>query len=475
MERKVIKGVDTKVLTEINRSREIMGLGQLLREQTAGDASEVENWLRGDGAQSSPKITNLVAKLESTNLVGQDMGDTDVWGALQIGFNDITGKNIVECDDEGDCEGSKAAFLGGQFYTKDMRTYRYKEYGPSDNPKMKSKNKKFALADDQLKYWTQSLAPKSSIILSGVENGQPTCIVTSGELNAKKQKFTLSQLIYDINTFNMENVGKEQLVWFNTKKYVEAGGSNVLHSKSADFDDKLVLWSNDTKKITMKTTPEITEPGEIIAGDVLNAPLGDKYADNVIEITDTSPVDAIKEKIAAHLAKPGGKVNSITITSTASDTGHKTDPKSRKKYSDLMTAAGFGQYANINPAKAGVGPFTEDEVEYNDQALAVARGKLLAKLLGYGDNDVTYKFAITNDAKTVNVSVKGTSDDTVEDDKIIDDGSVDQKDDITGVGGSIGGAVRPSIFKVLFVRKNMLNKLGDWLGTSKASGRQGKA
>ena len=78
-----------------------------------------------------------------------------------------------------------------------------------------------------------------------------------------------------------------------------------------------------------------------------------------------------------------------------------------------MRKAGFPQYMEITnfAADTDLGDFSETEVTSGDRALAVVRGKYLAKLLGFDDSQVQYSFSLVpakqSKSVTLNILSKG--------------------------------------------------------------------
>ena len=132
------------------------------------------------------------------------------------------------------------------------------------------------------------------------------------------------------------------------------------------------------------------------------------------------------------------------------------------------TLARLAQLAEI---KGVEGDFTIDEVNTTDRALAVARGKLLAKELGVEDKAV-FKFSITNGPKTVNLSVQGSSPDTKGEDIKVQ-GTID--DESTSEKKGKASAVRPTVLRIRILDRNLLGKLWDAIGTSTGSKRKKSA
>ena len=87
--------MDKKILNEINRNREIMGLGQLIRE--AVDGKSVKIWLDSDGADSNYYIKEMMRMAIKSNLNNMTIpGYGDFYSALNAAFKKITGKEIVD-------------------------------------------------------------------------------------------------------------------------------------------------------------------------------------------------------------------------------------------------------------------------------------------------------------------------------------------------------------------------------------------
>ncbi len=86
-----------------------------------------------------------------------------------------------------------------------------------------------------------------------------------------------------------------------------------------------------------------------------------------------------------------------------------------------MKSAGFPKYAQITNFEKDteLGDFSEMEVNSADRALAVARGKYLAKQLGFTDDQVDYTFTLVEgipggEGKEVTLTVTGQGEDKQE-------------------------------------------------------------
>ena len=446
--------MDKQVLSEINRSREIMGLGQLLREQTAEfvTSKQIEQWFRGDGSEKMKSVVYLIAKISAHGFEDQKINGGTVWEALSTAFKNVTGKAIVKCDDMevDECQGTKIAFAKGQWNNKMVQQFAQKQH---------------YWRHYHIKTTTEDITSKYAIVYNQEEGKLPTAVVSSGELKGYvKKEVSLSQLVYDINTFNVNHAGEEQITMAGKHKmYIRRGGSNLL--KSQKITDALYLWSYTKTMMKHESTPDETIPGKKIAGEVLNRHFGDSYENLQIVISDDTEVQELKQKMAQH-TKNGGTIDSITITSTASNTGLKDDAKA--DFATKMNKAGFSEYANVSNIKGNEGDFTIDEVDTTDEALAVVRGKLLAKLLGVEDKAV-FKFSITSGAKVVNVSVQGTSPATQEPD-IVKKGSAKTTETKTELSGD-GKVVLP-VMKVDLVKGSLGTKISRAFGMDKGSKRR---
>lgn len=421
--------MDKKILNEINRSREIMGLGQLIREAVTPEA--VQTWLASDGSDKNHLIKTLYANLLKGNFDKMDIpGYGSIFTALNSAFEKITGSEILDSNGEG----TKVAFAKNQFSNITLT----------------------------LKGSTQF----SSNLIVKLADG--TARILSNELALNRDNpVDVDELIGMINKHNIDNAGVEQIYKPGIRSdYKENGNATrLLSNKSENY---IYLWSIERQKQTRKVTDDKTIPGELVAGDVLKAALGDSFENLQIEIKDKSEINDIKSKMKSILDK-GGEIKSVTIASTASNTGLQDSAKAN--FAKMMTDAGFEAYANLDNKKGVEGDFTIDEVNTTDRALAVARGKLLAKELGVEDKAV-FKFSITNGPKTVNLSVQGSSPDTKGEDIKVQ-GTID--DESTSEKKGKASAVRPTVLRIKILDRNLLGKLWDAIGTSTGSKRKKSA
>jgi hypothetical protein len=421
--------MEKNILNEINRNREIMGLGQILREAASADPDKVKIWMNSDGKDSSSSIQSLVARFVEHGYLETTINGMNIWAALNQAFYNMTGIDIV--DENG--QGTTAAFGKGQFANFELNVTKSSER-PA-RPLIMIEGKKLRVNSTELG-------------LSG------------------DNEIGITELIDKINTFNIENAGGEQIVYAEeASKYKTNGNTNSLISNKKD--DMIFLWSIKKSESVRNVTGDVTIPGDVIAGDVLQADLGDSFENLQIEMSDKSKVTDIKSKMKA-IVNNGGTIDSVTITSTASNTGLKDGGKTN--FATMMKKAGFESYANVSNVKGDEGDFTIDEVNTTDRALAVARGKLLAKFLGVGDK-ATFKFSITNGPKTVNLTVKGSSPETKEDD-ITTSGSIDDRIKTSYRGKS--EEVYPYITYIKIKGRGFFDKIGDGLGITKAKILQNK-
>ena len=251
--------MDKKILNEINRNREIMGLGQLIRE--AVDGKSVKIWLDSDGADSNYYIKEMMRMAIKSNLNNMTIpGYGDFYSALNAAFKKITGKEIV--DENG--EGTKAAFADGQFQSNIIK-------------------QKFS-----------SNAASRYLILLGDNTGR----FSSTELGLDKDTPTdVDQLIGMINKFNIDNAGSEQLYRASDySAYRKQGNSTRILSKKSD--NYIWLWSLDVSKSKRKIEGGEYVKGDTVAGDVINAKLGDSFENLQIVIKDKSEINDIKSQMA---------------------------------------------------------------------------------------------------------------------------------------------------------------------------------
>lgn len=414
------------ILSEINRNREIMGLGQLLREQEVS-AKDLKIWFTSEGSDNLGTIKNLVGKLQKTNLVNAKIAGVTVWEAINTAFTKITGKSII--GDDG--KGTKTAFSNGQWINR------------------------------LFKHGTQN-SPKGFVMLGGGK-----LRVSSTELGISgEDEMTINELISRINAYNVKFAGSKQLIRAGKlSQYESSGNENGIYSKKEK--GQLYLWSTTDKVEKRDVTKDETIPGKDVAGDVLKVSLDDSYENLQIVVSDDSKVNGIKEKMKSHVAQ-GGKIDNILITSTASNTGLK--PEGLEDFAKMMKDNGLAEYANVSTDKGTTGDFTIDQVDTTDRALAVARGKILAKQLGIESN-VTYKFSITNGPKTVDISVQGTSPTKPGEDVKID-GSISDEEQITEKSGDV---IYPTVLLITIKKAGFIQKVGNIAGTSRGSKRVKRA
>ena len=214
----------------------------------------------------------------------------------------------------------------------------------------------------------------------------------------------LDQICQIINRWNLDNFGNQQISGLNTQTGRE--GVNIPIITSMKKPQGIYVFSPSYTDIDYSAeagAPATDDEYRTIAGEVTPIDMSDSFAD--FEVTpEPSELDRVKNELAN-----AGNVTRIAINSSADATGINDT----KRFQDEMRKAGFPQYMEITnfAADTDLGDFSETEVTSGDRALAVVRGKYLAKLLGFDDSQVEYSFSLVpakqRKSVTLNILSKG--------------------------------------------------------------------
>ena len=231
----------------------------------------------------------------------------------------------------------------------------------------------------------------------------------------------LNQICRYINGYNLENFGSEQITGFNTQ--TDRPGQNTVIVEKTNKLDGVYVFSDKWTDIGYEKTPgeeAIASTPDIyadIAGEEIKIPMSDAFADLEV-IADPGKISNAQSQLDDASAA-GGIITRISITSTATATGVR--PEGQSKFQTQMKSAGFPKYAQITNFEKDteLGDFSEMEVNSADRALAVARGKYLAKQLGFTDDQVDYTFTLVEgipggEGKEVTLTVTGQGEDKQE-------------------------------------------------------------
>ena len=224
----------------------------------------------------------------------------------------------------------------------------------------------------------------------------------------KGRERDLEQICSYINSWNLKNFGRAQIVGFNTQ--TDRAGVNTLKIEKGKklagvyvFSDKYtdIQYDATPGQDAIAGTPDQRIP---VAGEPYFVDLTDSFED-VKVIADAREIERVRNELSQ---QAGGEVVRIAIDSTATATGIGTGPQGQDLFVAQMRAAGFPQYMKItNFAKdTKTGDFSETEVTSGDRALAVVRGKYLAKQLGFDDSQVDYSFSLVPEGQPKSVTLR---------------------------------------------------------------------
>ena len=239
--------------------------------------------------------------------------------------------------------------------------------------------------------------------------------------NKGNRERDLYQICRYINGYNLENFGSEQITGFNTQ--TDRPGQNTVIVEKTNKLGGVYVFSDKWTDIGYEKTPgeeAIASTPDIyadVAGEAIKIPMSDAFADLEV-IADPGKISNAQSQLDDASAA-GGIITRISITSTATATGVR--PEGQSKFQTQMKSAGFPKYAQITNFEKDteLGDFSEMEVNSADRALAVARGKYLAKQLGFTDDQVDYTFTLVKgipggEGKEVTLTVTGQGEDKQE-------------------------------------------------------------
>ena len=239
--------------------------------------------------------------------------------------------------------------------------------------------------------------------------GEGEALVVFPEIPRFKSRYakSLDGICLDVNKFNLDSFGSQQITGFDTQ--TEREGVNIPIVRKMKKTDGLYVFSPSYTDISYAAdagTAATDDRYDTIAGQPFSVDLSDSFAD--FEVTpDQSELDRVRDEMNA----ASGNVTRIAINSSADATGIRDT----ERFKNEMRKAGFPQYMEITnfEADSNLGDFSETEVTSGDRALAVVRGKYLAKLLGFDDSQVDYSFSLVGagQPKSVTLRVVGQEDD----------------------------------------------------------------
>jgi len=336
-----------QLIQEINRAREIMGIS-IISEETFDNTRTFTAWMANQGSNVLTKMQELFKDMRSV----------------------------------------------GRSVSKGVPGYLMKIQNQLGRGLLKN------LSFDKL------TVTKVNINLSGSRGDEATALVMYPEIPQFKSRNPkdLEQICQTINRWNLDNFGNQQISGLNTQTGRE--GVNIPIITSMKKPQGIYVFSPSYTEIDYSAeagTEATQDQYDTIAGEDVQIDMSDSFAD--FEVTpEPSELDRVKNELAN-----AGNVTRIAINSSADATGINDT----KRFQDEMRKAGFPQYMEITnfAADTDLGDFSETEVTSGDRALAVVRGKYLAKLLGFDDSQVQYSFSLVpakqSKSVTLNILSKG--------------------------------------------------------------------
>ena len=337
------------IISEINRQREMMGLS-ILVEQDFSDDKEFASWL---ATQNTPVLADMTAAFSSNDGMMTYKSKMDVVSFLRKTYEDMGVRGIGS--------GFKSREFGS-VNTKDVKI---------------------------------NLVNGGAAVMSD-------CCGTGGRGFRSGEPMSLWDICELFNQYNFDNFGKNQITSLTTQK--GRPSVNIPRMQKKKRKEGMYVWSAikgsygyeaDAGRDAIAGTPDIVD---VRAGAELEPIImGDAFADFAVEPNKSDLQNAQAE--LESIEEAGGAITRIAITSTATATGISEDGE--ETFVNTMNSAGFPKYAEITnfTQDTDIGEFSEMEVTSADRALAVARGKYLAKSLGFDDSQVDYTFSLVKGVK----------------------------------------------------------------------------
>ena len=357
------------ILNEINRNREIMGLGNLIIkefvEETTGQVLseqddmtnwDVEKWVPAVLQQNSPNFWKF---LKAHNFDDEKYGTSQVTFTKAIAYaykliygEDLTLDSLHVFQD---------GFLKGRKLSNSMSR--------GDGPKMGG-----------IDHMVLSNAPGSS---------EYKVTLTFAPLGWEQDEIDLDEALMKMNEFNILNAGTLQIHKIATElirgksSRFKSGTSNYSYAyspknkinklKTKPSSHALILFSAAKEKTTIQSG----QGGTIkIAGDVVSIPGDQLFADVAVVPNKNVVKDAIDQLVAQ---AQGKKVKTIKVHSSASNDTIK-NPETFK--TNLQQYKGWTDA--VIQAVDTEAQFTEQDLKSNptgNRALAYMRGQKVAELL----------------------------------------------------------------------------------------------
>ena len=410
--------MDKKVLSEINRSREIMGLKQL--------------------------VINEVVRYKGRLLTEQEMTNLEVWlPAFLQDMREPFWKYLKSHDFNTMKYGSNKASLAkaiafayNKIYGEDMNLDSLHIF--KDKFLYPKKISSFSAPNHNNSGWGHGLRAKTStyggtdmMVLSNAPGaGTHKVIMTFDALNWNETELSLDDAIDAMNRWNIIKAGTMQIAGISIdvdEETVNKVGYELHRTWKATSMVNQLITAQDLNSLILFSPSDVitTIEGEgggtiTIAADVVKIPGDQAFDDVAVEPNSNVVKKALEELVTQAEGKP---VKTIEIHSSASD-DQITDPD---LFRTNMRKYGYGGWGDqVIQKNDDIGDFTEQEFnnkqkQTGNMALAIQRGKNVAKLMKGIDvlknADIEYVYSIGNkgdDSQFANLLIKAMEDDTIE-------------------------------------------------------------
>lgn len=408
--------MDKKVLNEINRSREIMGLKQLVIKEvekskgrllTEQEMTNLEVWLPAFLQDVREPFWKYL-KSHEFNTMKYGKSGVSLAKAIAHAYKKIHGEDM----------NLDSLHIYKDEYLTPYRVQSYKAnktggYGGGLNPK------------------PSEFGGTDLMVLSnppGSSNYEVT--MTFAPLGWDETEVSLDDAINKINEYNILKAGQVQITNIMvdvTNEDSRAAGKNWTISrtwKATSLVNQLIAKKLTGHLVLFSPSDTVTQiEGEgggtiTIAADVVTIPGDQAFEDVKVEPNPNVVKKALDELVTQANGKP---VKTIEIHSSASDDTIQ-DPEEFR--------TNFPQYRNwgdeVIQKKDKIGPFTANDLTVHNEksgnrALALMRGHNVGKLVQdidlFKNADIEYVYSIGNkgdDSQFANLLIKAMEDDTIE-------------------------------------------------------------
>ena len=354
-----------EILNEVNRTREIMGLKELL----------VEKWnLNRKNTWTDFLQTYKSDLFDNVEIIRPDLGSGSNY---KYSFSDWAYKNLLKA--------MKKKYGKDFIYRLDGSDGNWKEMAWLLRPDVLASDD--GLTEDVVMLpVTKKQIKRLGDYHMGLKPGD-LVINVDGKLR------TPALFCKDINEFNVANFGTTQIASW---KY-NAGDKETETIREGETDYLYQFSASRTKK----SSKEVVTPGSEgeVAAEGTPIPGGSAFAPNEV-IPDDTKIQELLAAIQASAAE-GNTVTNVKINGVAS----KTVIDKIQTWKDNVGEP-YNTMSDANITKLVTGPFTEDNITTGNQVLAYLRAQNLGKALEEADITVdSYSYSVGGDEMKADVII----------------------------------------------------------------------